>query len=98
MIHVEAFLDELSKIAAHKSRHGSMPIHVHNLVKKVLTDKTSKITSKLAAMDPATLKTLGTRVLPAAALFGGGMLTSAAMLQAKRDWEIGRQMRLQGMA
>jgi len=92
MISVRSFVDEMEKIAAVKSRRGAVPIHVHNLAKKVLVDKRLK---KLASAKEGI--EIAKKVLPPAGIFLAGALSAHALSQAKRDWEIGRQMRQQGM-
>jgi hypothetical protein len=92
MIDLDAFIDEFEKISSVKSRHGSMPIRVHNLLKKTLVDKSRKISTKLASptIHPS-LRKYG----PPVGLFLGGALTMNVLQQAKQDWELGRMIRKQ---
>jgi hypothetical protein len=92
MIDVAAFMDEIDKIAAHKSRKGSTPIRVHNLASKDVVDKRSKTTTKLAMNPIQVLQTPAGKVM---ALMAGGYLAGKGIERGIDDWRLGRMIRRQ---
>lgn len=101
MIDVNAFVAEMEKISACKTRKGAMPIRAHNLAKKAKFDGRDKLRAKLAgAKSEAAKRAIGAfatkhrvagKVLGAGALIGGWETSK----QGVKDWQTGRAYRKQ---
>lgn len=87
-------INEFEKIAAVKSRHGSVPIRVHNLSNRSEVDKSDGgLKTKTAA--PKIPKGILGRHGKTMGLIGGSLAAWETGKQSLRDWQLGRAIRKQ---